>query len=79
MGPPCLVFVQLGGGRTYRTLEQVVSQADGGKWFYPEAPERKRASLPDPRRTVKAGPASGLSPSEKGALDLITDHLQIAN
>ncbi|MDE2937390.1 MAG: hypothetical protein OXR67_00500 [Chloroflexota bacterium] len=66
-------------GRTYRTLEQVISQADGGRWFYPEAPERKRASLPDPRRMVKAGPASGLSPSEKGALDLITDHLEIAN
>ena len=35
-------------GRIYRTLEQVVSEADAGMWFQPEVPERKRASLPDP-------------------------------
>ncbi len=64
-------------GRTYRTLEQVVSQADPGGRFHPEAPERKRAFLPDPERMVKATPAFGMSPSEKRALDLITDHPMI--
>ena len=64
-------------GRRYRTLEQVVSQAEPGGRFQPEAPERKRASLPDPERMVRAAPAFGLSPSEKRALDLITDHPMI--
>ena len=64
-------------GRTYRTLEQVVSQADTGMWFHPEAPERKRATLPDPERMVRAAPAFGLSPAEKRALDLITDNPMI--
>ena len=64
-------------GRIYRTLEQVVSQADTGMWYHPEAPERKRASLPNPKRLVKAAPAFGLSPAEKRALDLITDHPMI--
>ena len=64
-------------GRRYRTLEQVVSEADAGNWFHPEAPERKRASLPDPERMVRSAPAFGISPSEKRALDLITDHPMI--
>ncbi|MDE2842807.1 MAG: helix-turn-helix transcriptional regulator, partial [Chloroflexota bacterium] len=64
-------------GRIYRTLEQVVSEADTGRWFHPEAPERKRASLPDPERMVRAAPAFGISPAEKRALDLITDHPMI--
>ena len=64
-------------GRTYRTLEQVVSQADPGGWFHPEAPERKRASLPDPERLVQSAPACGLSPAEKRVLDLITDYPMI--
>ena len=64
-------------GRMYRTLEQVVSQAEPGSRFQPEAPERKRASLPDPERMVHSAPAFGLSPSEKRALDLITDHPMI--
>ncbi len=64
-------------GRTYRTLEQVVSQADYSGRFQPEAPERKRASRPDPERMVRAAPAFGLSPAEKRALDLITDHPMI--
>jgi len=64
-------------GRMYRTLEQVVSQADTGMWFHPEAPERKRASLPDPGRMVLSAPVFGLSLSEKRALDLITDHPMI--
>ncbi len=64
-------------GRMYRTLEQVVSQAEPGSRFHPEAPERKRASLPDPERMVRAAPAFGISPAEKRALDLITDHPMI--
>ncbi|MDE2780314.1 MAG: replication-relaxation family protein [Chloroflexota bacterium] len=63
--------------RRYRTLEQVVSDADPGGQFQPEAPERKRASLPDPERMVQSVPAFGLSPSEKRALDLITDYPMI--
>ena len=64
-------------GKTYRTLEQVVSQADLGGRFPWETPERKRASLPDPERMVRSAPAFGLTPSEKRALDLITDHPMI--
>ncbi len=64
-------------GRMYRTLEQVVSQAEPGSRFHPEAPERKRASLPDPERMVRAAPAFGLSPAAKRFLDLITDHPMI--
>ncbi|MDE2683617.1 MAG: helix-turn-helix transcriptional regulator, partial [Chloroflexota bacterium] len=64
-------------GRRYRTLEQVVSDADHGGRFHPEAPERKRASLPDPERMVQSAPAFGLSPAEKRALDLVTDHPMI--
>ena len=64
-------------GRTYRTLEQVVSQANSGGWFPWETPERKRASLPDPERMVQSAPAFGVSPSEKRVLDLITDHPMI--
>ena len=64
-------------GRTRRTLEQVVSQADPGGRFPWETPERKRASLPNPERLVQSAPAFGVSPSEKRALDLITDHPMI--
>ena len=64
-------------GRLYRTLEQAVSQADAGRRFHPEAPERKRASLPDPERMVQSAPAFGVSPAEKRALDLITYHPMI--
>ena len=64
-------------GRRYRTLEQVVSEAEAVTWFHPETPERKRASLPDPERMVQSAPAFGLSPAEKRALDLITDHPMI--
>ncbi len=64
-------------GKTYRTLEQVVSQAEPGGRFPWETPERKRASLPDPERMVSSAPAFGVSPSEKRVLDLITDHPMI--
>ena len=64
-------------GRTYRTLEQVAAQAGaGGRWFT-ETQERKRASLPDPERMVHSAPGFGVSPAEKRALDLITDHPMI--
>ena len=61
-------------GSYHYTLEQVVSKADPGGRFQREAPERKRASLPNPERMVQTAPAFGVSPSEKRALDLITDH-----
>jgi len=64
-------------GRIYRTLEQVVSESELGRRFHPEAPERKRASLPDPDRMVHAAPAFRVSPAEKRALDLITDQPMI--
>ena len=64
-------------GSYYYTLEQAVSQADPMNRFQPEAPERKRATLPDPERMVQPAPAFGISPSEKRALDLITDHPMI--
>ena len=64
-------------GRTYRTLEQVVSQSDPGGRFPWETPERKRASLPDPERMVRAAPTFGVSPAKKRALDLISDHPMI--
>ena len=47
----------------YRTLEQVISQTEPGGRFHPEAPERKRASLPDPERMVKAAPVFDVSPA----------------
>ena len=64
-------------GRTYRTLNQVISQANAGGRFHPETPERKRASLPDPERMVQPAPAFGVSPAEKRVLDLMTDHPMI--
>ena len=64
-------------GRMYRTLEQVVAQADAGNWFHPETPERKRDTLPHPERMVNNAPAFGISPAEKRALDLVADHPMI--
>ena len=37
----------------------------------PEAPERKRASLPDPERMARTALAFGVSPAEKRVLDLM--------
>ena len=64
-------------GSYHYTLEQAVSKADPMNRFQPEALERKRASLPDPERMVQSSPAFGVSPSERRALDLITDHPMI--
>ena len=67
------------GGITFRTLEDVISQASPGRRRTPltASPERKRASLPQPEHMVGDSPAFGLSPSEKRTLDLITDHPMI--
>ena len=80
MGSPCLVFVHLGGGqdvpytgagglpgRTRRTVPT------GGAGAQADLPARASAEM------VQFAPTFGVSPSEKSSLDLITDHLQIAN
>ena len=61
-------------GSSYRTLEDVSAHGSPGGRRSTASPERKRASLPRPERTVQAAPAFGVSPSEKRTLDLITDH-----
>ena len=67
------------GGITFRTLEDVISQASPGRRRTPltASPERKRASVPNPERMAQDAPAFGLAPSEKRTLDLITDHPMI--
>ena len=67
------------GGITFRTLEDVISQASAGRRRTPltASPERKRASLPDPERMTQLAPVFGFSPAEKRTLDLITDHPMI--
>ena len=67
------------GGITFRTLEDVISQASPGRRRTPltGSPERKRASLPQPERMAQDAAAFGISPSEKRTLDLITDHPMI--
>ena len=64
-------------GSTYRTLEDVSTHGSPGGRRSTASPERKRASLPRPERTVQATPAFGVSPAEKRTLDLITDHPMI--
>ena len=56
------------------SLEFISTRGSPNRGRFTEPPERKRASLPDPERMVKAAPAFGLTPSEKRTLDLITDH-----
>ena len=62
---------------SYYTLDFVSSQGGTGGALHTESPERKRASIPNPERMVQAAPTFGVSPSEKRALDLITDHPMI--
>ncbi len=64
------------GGRR-RTLEGVISGASRGGRSRAASPSRKRASLPRPELMMRAAPAFGISPSEKRALDIITDHPMI--
>ena len=64
-------------GRSHYTLEQVVSQAGAAGGFDPT--RRSGNGRPCPTRSglVSSSPALGMSPSEKRALDLITDHPMI--
>ena len=59
------------------SLEFISSRGSPNRGSFAEPPERKRASLPDTERLVRAAPAFGLTPSEKRTLDLITDHPMI--
>ena len=62
---------------SYYTLNFVSSQGGPGGALHTESPERKRASIPNPERMVRAAPAFGSSPSEKQTLNLIADHPMI--
>ena len=55
-------------------LEFISTRGSPNRGRFTEPPERKRASLPDTERMIRAAPAFGLTPSEKRTLDLITDH-----
>ena len=59
------------------SLEFISTRGSPNRGRFTEAPERKRASLPDAERMVSSAPAFGLTPSEKRTLDLITDHPMI--
>ncbi len=61
------------GGR-FCSLETVSSHGSPGGAPLAESPSRKRASIPRAERMVQAAPTSGVSPSEKRVLDLVTDH-----
>ena len=62
---------------SYYTLDFVSSQGGAGGALHTESPERKRASIPNPERMVRAAATFGISPAEKRTLDLITDHPMI--
>ncbi len=59
------------------SLEFISTRGSPNRGRFTEAPDRKRASLPDAERMVSSAPAFGLTPSEKRTLDLITDHPMI--
>ena len=59
------------------SLEFISTRGSPNRGPFTEAPERKRASLPDAEHSVSSAPAFGLTPSEKRTLDLITDHPMI--
>ena len=61
----------------YCSLETIEAQAEYGGGLFTGSPSRKRASIPEPERMVKAAPTFGLRPSEKRVLDLVTDHPMI--
>ena len=69
---PSFVF-----GSSYLSLKDLSAHGSPGGTLHTAWPERKRASLPHPERMAQAAPAFGVSPSEKRALDLITDHPMI--
>ena len=58
-------------------LEFIGTRGSPNRGRFTEPRERKRASLPDTEHMVSSVPAFGLTPSEKGTLDLITDHPMI--
>ncbi len=64
-------------GSQFFSLKGVISRSSPGGGPRTQSPERKRASIPNPERMAQAGPAFGVSPSEKRTLDLITDHPMI--
>ena len=64
-------------GSSLFSLKGVISRSSPGGRLPTQSPERKRASIPRPERMVQAAPAFGVNPSEKRALDLITDHPMI--
>ena len=64
-------------GSSLFSLKGVISRSSPGGRLLTQSPERKRASIPRPERMVQAAPAFGVNPSEKRALDLITDHPMI--
>ena len=64
-------------GSSYHTLEFIGSQSRPSGALRTEAPGRKRASIPDPKRMVRTAPTFRLSPSAKRTLDLVTDHPMI--
>ena len=64
-------------GSRFFSLESVISRSSPGGGPRTESLERKRASLPRPEQMARAASTFGLSPSEKGTLDLITDHPMI--
>ena len=55
------------------SLEFISTRGSPNRGRFTEAPERKRASLPDAEQMVSSAPALALTPSEKRTLDLITD------
>ena len=65
-------------GGQYLTLKTVSPHGDPMAGVpRTESPDRKRASIPDPERMVKAAPTFGITPAEKRVLDLVTDHPMI--
>ncbi len=64
-------------GSQLNSLGYISAHGSLNRGRFAEQPDRKRASIPDPERLIRPAPTFGLSPSEKRALDLITDHPMI--
>ena len=59
-------------GSSYHALEFVSTQGSPGGRHVTESSGRKRASIPQAERMIRAALAFGISPSEKRTLDLVT-------